>query len=252
MALGFGGLPAANAEPRASVPVIVAPQAAKKVVKPTLTVVKIGNKTVTANTVKVTPAYKKTGTVKVSSAKLTVLQGKKTLHKNKSSVNLKPGKYKVSQSVSYKTKSNGKWSKTKTAKKSQDLTVKVIAWQSYGKGLQKGALDGINKYRKSIKQKPLTLNNKLSETVLAKYKKGDTRWLSSQKSWYESAGPAASSVKNNDWYAVGYQDGLKHTKSKYMLKTFSNKKATTIGVATWVWHDSKKNPDVYEFWAVAK
>ncbi|MGP4994809.1 hypothetical protein [Glutamicibacter ardleyensis] len=73
-----------------------------------------------------------------------------------------------------------------------------------------------------------------------------------QKSWYETAGPAKSKAKNNDWYAAGYKDGLANTKTKYMLETFKNKKATKIGVTTWIWYDNKKNPDVAEIWAVAK
>ncbi|MFK0085461.1 hypothetical protein [Glutamicibacter sp. NPDC090743] len=252
LSLGFSGIAASSAAQPAAVATVATQPAAKKVVKSTLTVNKIGTKTVTENTVKVAPSFKRTGTVKVSSAKLTVTQGKKTLHKSKPSVNLKPGKYKVTQSVSYKTKTNGKWSKAKVAKKTQDLTVKVIAWQSYGKGLQKGAIDGINKYRKSVKLKPLVFDKKLSETTLAKFKRGDLRWLTAQKSWYETSGPAKSKAKNNDWHAAGYKDGLANTKTKYMLETFKNKKTTKIGVTTWVWYDNKKNPNVAEIWAIAK
>lgn len=249
LSLLMAGTTAATATPKAEITAQVVQPAAKKTVKSTLTLKNIGTKTVTENTVKVSPSYKLTGTVKVSSSTLTVKQGKKTLHKNKKSVNLKPGKYKVSQSVSYKTKTSGKWSKAKVAKKTQDLTVKVIAWQSYGEGFQEAYFDGINKTRKSKKLKPLVWDKKFANTSFAKMKKQDYGWALSQKAFDSAQGPVDTrSAKNNDWYAVGYKHGSNAPKDK----SFLNKKITKVGVSYYIWYDQSKKPTEYQVWAVAK
>lgn len=74
-----------------------------------LTVKTIGTKTAPyKKSVAVSPSYKRTGNVQVSSALLTVKKGKKTVKKNAKQVNLKAGNYKVTQKVKYRTWSNVK------------------------------------------------------------------------------------------------------------------------------------------------
>ncbi|WP_019147053.1 sunset domain-containing protein [Timonella senegalensis] len=72
-------------------------------VKNTVTITKLANKKV-AYGKKATykPAVKTTGKIKVTSKTLTVKQGTKTLYKNKSSVALKAGTYKITSTVKYK------------------------------------------------------------------------------------------------------------------------------------------------------
>lgn len=77
-----------------------------------LSVKKIGTKTAPyKKSVTVSPSYKRTGNVQVSSALLTVKKGKKTVKKNAKKVKLKAGTYKVTQKVKYRT-----WSNTKARK----------------------------------------------------------------------------------------------------------------------------------------
>ncbi|TXJ06965.1 MAG: hypothetical protein E6Q27_02790 [Aeromicrobium sp.] len=72
-----------------------------------VTIKKIGTKTAPyAKTVVIKPAYGAASYVQVHSAQLTVKKGKKTVKKNVTSVNLKAGKYKVTQNVKYRTFSN--------------------------------------------------------------------------------------------------------------------------------------------------
>lgn len=69
-----------------------------------VTIKKIGTKTAPYKSkVKLTPQVKTSGDVFTTSETLTVKKGKKTVAKNKKSVKLKPGKYKVSTTVKYQT-----------------------------------------------------------------------------------------------------------------------------------------------------
>lgn len=110
----------------AAVQSVVAP-AAKKV-SGKVTIKKIGTKTVAkGKKVTVKPSYKRSGTVKIVSARLTVTKGGKSVAKNKSSVKLAAGSYKVKQKVSYKVRSGTGWSKTRSVQLTQTLRVKVAA-----------------------------------------------------------------------------------------------------------------------------
>lgn len=92
--------------------------AAKKA--PAITINKIANKTVKGSAkATIKPSVKAARGVKVTSKVLTVKQGKKTVAKNKTSVSLKAGTYKVTTKVNYKI---GK--KKLSASKTQTLVVK--------------------------------------------------------------------------------------------------------------------------------
>lgn len=81
--------------------------------KPTVTIGKIANKTVTkGKTTTVKPVVKTKGNVKVSSKTVTVTKAGKSLAKNKKSAKLGAGKYKVTTTVKYKT-----WTTKSTTKK---------------------------------------------------------------------------------------------------------------------------------------
>lgn len=72
-----------------------------------VTIKKIAAKTAPyKKSVTVTPRVSASGKVKVSSKTLTVKKGSKTVAKNKSRVKLKAGKYKVTQTVKYRTYKN--------------------------------------------------------------------------------------------------------------------------------------------------
>ncbi|MFJ6415699.1 hypothetical protein [Paeniglutamicibacter sp. NPDC091659] len=114
------GLVVAGTMPASAAP--VAPVAAVQAVKTAPTKVTINKiKTATVNkktkTATVKPSVKSSGQAKVSSSKITVKQGKKTVAKNVSSAKLKAGKYTVTTTAKYKTWTNKTTSKTvKTTK----------------------------------------------------------------------------------------------------------------------------------------
>lgn len=70
----------------------------------------------------VKPVVKKKRSTKISSQVLTVKQGKKTIAKNKKSVALKAGKYKVTTTVKFKVPGT---KATKTSVRTQELLVKT-------------------------------------------------------------------------------------------------------------------------------
>ncbi|MGP9527823.1 sunset domain-containing protein [Glutamicibacter sp. AOP5-A2-18] len=117
-ALAFSGVSAASA---AAVPASVhnvGIVAAKKTAP--VTIKKIGNKTVKGSAkATVKPSYSKAKNVQIKSALLKVTKGKKTVAKNKKSVKLAAGSYKVTTTVKYKAKG-----KTSTVSKTQSLQVK--------------------------------------------------------------------------------------------------------------------------------
>jgi hypothetical protein len=97
-----------------------------------VTVHKIATKTVASGaSATVRPNVSTVGQVKVTSKKLTVKKGSKTVAKNKSSVKLKAGSYAVTSTVKYKTYvvkgGKRKYAKTKTAKLSQTLVIKTVS-----------------------------------------------------------------------------------------------------------------------------
>jgi hypothetical protein len=109
-ALGISaGLVLAGTLPSSAAP--VEPVAAVQTAKPApnkVTISKIKTAKVNKKTKKATvkPVVKSTGQVKVTSSKITVKQGKKTLAKNVSSAQLKAGKYSVTTTAKYKTWAN--------------------------------------------------------------------------------------------------------------------------------------------------
>jgi len=117
-ALAFSGVSVASAasQPTAAPSIVIA--AAKKTAP--VTIKKISNKTVNGKAkATIKPSYSKAKNVKIKSALLTVTKGKKTVAKNKKSVKLAAGTYKVKTTVKYKLKG-----KTKTITKTQSLSVK--------------------------------------------------------------------------------------------------------------------------------
>lgn len=109
---------AASAQPQvAAASSVVHVAAAKKTVP--VTVKKIGNKTVEGSAkATIKPNYTKIKNVKIKSALVTVAKGKKTVAKNKNSVKLAAGTYKVTTAVKYTYKG-----KTSTVKKTETLKV---------------------------------------------------------------------------------------------------------------------------------
>ncbi|MFF5792929.1 hypothetical protein ACFY5D_12850 [Paeniglutamicibacter sp. NPDC012692] len=116
------GSVAATASPQPTAVATVAVSAATKVVGP-VTIKTIPNKSVkTGAKATIKPVVKKKRSTKITSQVLTVKQGKKTIAKNKKSVALKAGKYKVTTTVKYTVPGS---KATKTSVKSQDLLVKT-------------------------------------------------------------------------------------------------------------------------------
>lgn len=117
-ALAFSGVSVASATPLPASAPSIGIVAAKKA--PAVTIKKIGTKTVNGNArATIKPGYSKAKNVQVKSALLKVTKGKKTLAKNKKSVKLAAGTYKVTTTVKYKYKG-----KTSSLSKTQTLQVK--------------------------------------------------------------------------------------------------------------------------------
>ena len=127
LAVGVSTAPAQAAPaPHSAIASSVKVAAAKKVTNK-VTITKLKNKKV-AYGKKATfkPAAKTTGHIKISAKTLTVKQGKKTVAKNKKSVKLKAGTYKITTTVKYKVgtaKKSG--SKTKIVYKGKVKTKKL-------------------------------------------------------------------------------------------------------------------------------
>ncbi|MBP2399368.1 sunset domain-containing protein [Glutamicibacter protophormiae] len=117
-ALVFSGATTATAQPLTAAPASVSVAAAKKA-SPAVSIKKIGNKTVSGSAkATIKPNYSKAKSAKVKAANLTVKKGSKTVAKNKASVKLSAGTYKVTTSVKYQYKG-----KTSTVKKTETLKV---------------------------------------------------------------------------------------------------------------------------------
>ena len=120
-ALAFSGVTAATASSQPSAVPTISVSAAKKT--PAVSIKKIGTKTVKGSAkATIKPSYSKAKNVKIKSALLSVTKGKKSVAKNKKSVKLAAGTYKVTTSVKYQLKG-----KTSTVKKTQTLLVKKAA-----------------------------------------------------------------------------------------------------------------------------
>ncbi|MDQ0092428.1 sunset domain-containing protein [Paeniglutamicibacter psychrophenolicus] len=120
VSIAFSGAAVSTAAPVAPVQG-VSVVAAKKA--PAVAIGKIPTKTVKGSAkATIKPLAKAAKGVKITSKVLTVKQGKKTVAKNKASVKLKTGTYKVTTKVNYKV---GK--KKGTISKTQTLTVKKAA-----------------------------------------------------------------------------------------------------------------------------
>lgn len=245
------------ASPAATANVVVA---AKKAVKAGVMLKANGKKTVTEKTIKVKPSYKKVGKSKIVSATLTVKQGSKTVARNKASVNLKPGTYKVTQTVKYKVASGKKWGKTKIATKAQSLKIGVVAWESYFAGYQAGQVDAINNYRKSKGLKALTFDLSLAEKAVNYGMMLDWETLDAYPAFNYWSGPALDGykVKNDDWYAAGKAAGYRKIKGDEFYEgeysEFLKNGLTRVGVGVYVYwrNDTTRIPFEYEAWLIAR
>lgn len=121
-ALVFSGVSAASAAPLPTIISSASIVAAKKKA-PAVTIKKIGTKTVKGSAkATIKPSYSKAKNVKIKSALLKVVKGKKTVASKKKSVKLAAGTYKVTTTVKYQLKG-----KTSTIQKTQTLLVKKAA-----------------------------------------------------------------------------------------------------------------------------
>ncbi|MGO3394787.1 sunset domain-containing protein [Glutamicibacter arilaitensis] len=121
-ALVFSGVSAASAAPLPTSISSASIVAAKKKA-PAVTIKKIGTKTVKGSAkATIKPSYSKAKNVKIKSALLKVVKGKKTVASKKKSVKLAAGTYKVTTTVKYQLKG-----KTSTIQKTQTLLVKKAA-----------------------------------------------------------------------------------------------------------------------------
>ncbi|WP_334123393.1 sunset domain-containing protein [Glutamicibacter sp.] len=117
-ALAFSGVSVASAASQPATAPTISVVAAKKTAP--VTIKNIGTKTVKGNAkATIKPSYSKVKNVQIKSAVLKVTKGKKTVAKNKKSVKLAAGTYKVTTTVKYKYKG-----KTSSVSKTQTLQVK--------------------------------------------------------------------------------------------------------------------------------
>lgn len=124
--------PAVVAVLSVSLALLAAPSFQAEAAAKPVTINKIASKTVeSGKSATVKPNVSTAGQVKVTSKKLTVKKGAKTVAKKKSSVSLKAGSYSVTTTVKYKTYvikgGKKKYAKTKTAKLSQTLVIKTVS-----------------------------------------------------------------------------------------------------------------------------
>ncbi|MGP5720443.1 sunset domain-containing protein [Glutamicibacter arilaitensis] len=121
-ALVFSGVSATSAAPLPTSISSASIVAAKKKA-PAVTIKKIGTKTVKGSAkATIKPSFSKAKNVKIKSALLKVVKGKKTVASKKKSVKLAAGTYKVTTTVKYQLKG-----KTSTIQKTQTLLVKKAA-----------------------------------------------------------------------------------------------------------------------------
>ncbi|MGO3342173.1 MAG: sunset domain-containing protein [Glutamicibacter arilaitensis] len=116
-ALAFSGVAVSAAAPTPTAAPSIAVSAAKK--SPVVAIKKTVKGSAKAT---VKPSYSKAKNVKIKSALLKVVKGKKTIANKKKSVKLAAGTYKVTTTVKYQLKG-----KTSTVKKTQTLLVKKKA-----------------------------------------------------------------------------------------------------------------------------
>lgn len=216
--LGAAPLAATAAPAHSAVSVV----AAKKVIKPSVSIGVIPTKSVTAGkktTIK--PALVKKGTTQVKSALLTVTAGKKTIAKNKTSATLGAGTYKVKTKIAYRVKSGKKWSATKTGIRTQNLVIKSVKASAKVNTLagKKELVSRINAKRKANKLPPLLLVNasaQPSSSVL--FGVGYGFWNS-----YHYVGSNWPTAK--DWIEL---DG---TADRLEPRLYTEKKATRISIS---------------------
>lgn len=115
---------------------LAAPSPSAEAAAAPVTVKKISDKIVASGKKAVVkPNVATSGKVKITSKKLTVKQGSKTVAKNKSSVSLKAGTYKITTTVKYKTYvvvgGKRKYSKTKITKLAQTLKITTKSYPSH-------------------------------------------------------------------------------------------------------------------------
>lgn len=102
-ALAFSGVAVSAAAPTPTAAPSIAVSAAKK--SPVVAIKKIGTKTVKGSAkATIKPSYSKAKNVKIKSALLKVVKGKKTIASKKKSVKLAAGTYKVTTTVKYQLK----------------------------------------------------------------------------------------------------------------------------------------------------
>lgn len=105
-------------------------------------------------TATIKPRYSTSGKVKVTSARLTVVQGKKVVAKNKAAVPLKvsadPTIYSVTTVVKYKVKKKGKYGKTQTRSKKQTLVTFACATDAALKKIVLGDAPGTGQTSTSV------------------------------------------------------------------------------------------------------
>ncbi|WP_418276204.1 hypothetical protein ACNHYB_15260 [Isoptericola jiangsuensis] len=128
-ALLSGGTVAVTATTASAAPASAAPASAvvaAKAAVPKVTITKIATrKAPYGKKATVKPHVTTSGPVSVSSKTVTVKKSGKTVAKNRKSVKLRPGTYRVTSKVKYKTSTTTtkSWSKTKTKTRTQTLVV---------------------------------------------------------------------------------------------------------------------------------
>lgn len=78
-------------------------------------------------TLRIKPKFTVRGKLKIVSKRLTVTRAGKVIARNRTSVALKPGQYRVRTTLKYRVKGSSGWSSVKTKSKTRSLTIKQIA-----------------------------------------------------------------------------------------------------------------------------
>lgn len=166
---------------------VVAPTAVKASGK--VTVKKLGNKTVAkGKKTTIKPSYKRSGKVKITSARLWVSKSGKSVAKNKASVSLGAGTYKVKQKVSYKLRSGKGWGKTRSTTLNQTLKVSVAAAKPTQ--AQKNALRAARNYLDFL---PFSKSGLIKQLRFDGFSAANAKWAVDRvgANWNEEAAAAA-------------------------------------------------------------
>lgn len=242
--------PALPATATVPAPTTVAPAVAKAAGK--VSVKKIGTKAVEKGKKAVIKAsYKSTGKVKIVSTRLTATKSGKSVGKNKASLSLGAGTYKLTQKITYKPASGKGWGKARSSSLTQTLKVRTKAqWEIWGETFNATVVQTINDDRAGRGLKPLKRDKAYRTQTAAAFNKNNWKWLEKQPANFSAGAQNATGTKAEARSFA--RDTVHLIKNEGDYAAFVSAKRTKIAVAAYVYADKKGRPTAFETWVAAK